>query len=245
LGWQFIKSTAFALQRSGDGYRFTGRGSGHGVGLCVIGSARLAEQGKSAEDILRQYFPGLTIRGVPERSTAAAPAAATSIYVPRGDEGEQAALAREADRAREEIARALGLAAPRVTLRFHPTTAEYERATGAPWFTSATVVNAEVHLLPLQVLRDRGVLDRTIRRGIAHVMLDPALKSRPAWVREGAAIYFTEPKTDIRPDPKASCPSDRELLKPVSAGALSNAFARARACFAKQIDSGRSWKDVR
>ena len=245
LGWQFIKSTAFELKRTADGYWFAGHGSGHGVGLCVIGSARLAEQGKSAEDILRQYFPGLTIaRGTAGHATAPAPAA-TSIYVPRGDEGEQAALARQTDRARDEIAKALGLAPARVTLRFHPTTADYERATATSWFTSAAVVNGELHLLPLQVLRDRGVLDRTIRRGVAHVMVDPILKSRPAWVREGAAMYFTESKSAVRPDLRASCPSDRELLKPVSPGALSNAYARARACFAKQIDAGRSWKDVR
>jgi hypothetical protein len=31
----------------------------------------------------------------------------------------------------------------------------------------------------------------------------------------------------------------------VSVGAWSNAYARARTCFAKQIASGRSWKDVR
>jgi hypothetical protein len=31
----------------------------------------------------------------------------------------------------------------------------------------------------------------------------------------------------------------------VSVGALSNAYARARACFAKQIQSGRAWRDVR
>ena len=62
LGWQFIKSTAFDLDRHGDTFRFAGRGSGHGVGLCVIGSARLAERGKSAEEILKRYFPGLTIR---------------------------------------------------------------------------------------------------------------------------------------------------------------------------------------
>ena len=246
LGWQFIKSTAFSVQRIGDSYRFAGRGSGHGVGLCVIGSARRAEQGKSAEDILRQYFPGLTIaRGAPERSTAAAPSAATSIYVPRGDEGEQAALSREADRARDEIAKALGVAPPRVALRFHPSTAAYEHATGVAWFTSAAVVNGELHLLPLQVLRDRGVLERTIRRGIAHVMVDPVLKTRPAWVREGAALYFSEPRADASLGGRVQCPSDRELLQPTSAGALSNAYTRARACFARQIDAGRSWKDIR
>jgi len=252
LGWQFIKSTVFELQRADESYRFTGRGSGHGVGLCVIGSARLAEQGKSAEDILRQYFPGLTIARSPAEVPRGTPARATSIYVPRGDEGEQGALMRQVERAREEIAKALGVPpSTRMTLRFHPTTADFERAAGAPWFTSAAVVDGELHLLPLQVLRDRGVLDRTIRRGLVHAMVDPILKSRPAWVREGAAMYFSEPRGDAQsnaPAPivsKASCPSDREVLKPVSPGALTNAYARARACFAKQIDAGRAWREVK
>src|SRR5262245_57038571 len=33
LGWQHIKSTAFDLTRTPDGYRLRGHGSGHGVGL--------------------------------------------------------------------------------------------------------------------------------------------------------------------------------------------------------------------
>jgi hypothetical protein len=49
----------------------------------------------------------------------------------------------------------------------------------------------------------------------------------------------------FKPSPRASCPDDHELLHPVSVGALSNAYARARACFAKQIQSGRSWREVR
>ena len=76
-------------------------------------------------------------------------------------------------------------------------------------------------------------------------MVDPVLQSRAVWVREGAALYFLEPRSDARPDPLAKCPDDRELLQPVSAGALSNAYARARACFARQIEAGKSWKDVR
>ena len=52
--------------------------------------------------------------------------------------------------------------AARVTLRFHPTTDDYERATGQAWFTSGAVVDHELHLLPLAVLRERGVLERTI-----------------------------------------------------------------------------------
>ena len=59
LGWQHVKSTAFDLRKKDGSYRFSGHGSGHGVGMCVIGSARLAERGVSAEDILARYFPGL------------------------------------------------------------------------------------------------------------------------------------------------------------------------------------------
>ena len=64
LGWQHIKSTVFDLRRHGDSYRFTGHGSGHGVGMCVIGSAKLAERGTTAAAILARYFPGLEISGL-------------------------------------------------------------------------------------------------------------------------------------------------------------------------------------
>ena len=61
LGWQQIKSTSFDIARTGRGYRLTGRGAGHGVGLCVIGSTRLAAAGERVDEILSRYFPGLEI----------------------------------------------------------------------------------------------------------------------------------------------------------------------------------------
>ena len=92
---------------------------------------------------------------------------------------------------RDDLARVLGVTAPaQVTLRFHPTTDDYESATGRAWFTSASLVNGELHLLPLATLRERGVLERTIRHELVHVMTDSVLDKRPLWVREGAAIYF-------------------------------------------------------
>jgi SpoIID/LytB domain protein len=285
LGWQHIKSTAFELRKKDGSYRFSGHGSGHGVGMCVIGSARLAEQGTSAEEILARYFPGLeisrgtgapvttTARTAPRpapsaparpaaRGTAAAPAPAAApivepdvmVSLPDGDEGERGAILKQTLKARDELARALGVPAPRVVLRFHPTTDDYERVTGQAWFTSGAVVNNELHLLPLTVLRDRGMLDRTIRHELVHVMADAALGKRPVWVREGAAIYFAgeqmipgEPqqRPAFKPEPRATCPDDNELLHPVSVGALSNAYSRARTCFAKQIQAGRAWREVR
>jgi len=175
------------------------------------------------------------------------------VSLPDDDEGERGAIVKQALKARDDVARTLGVPAPpRVTLRFHPTTDDYERVTGQAWFTSGAVVHDEVHLLPLAVLRARGVLERTIRHELVHIMTDAALGKRPAWVREGAAIYFAgeqpipgESARAFRPEPRASCPDDNELRRPVSVGALSNAYARARTCFAKQIQAGKNWRDVR
>ena len=278
LGWQRIKSTAFELRREGDSYRFTGHGSGHGVGLCVIGSARLAARGQRAETILARYFPGLAIStgGVTARGTATvpprdltAPAAspvpnrgltptaglvpAVLVSLPDDDEGERASIVKQTIGARDQLAQSLGVMPPRITLRFHATTDDYERVTGRAWFTSGAVINDEVHLLPVAVLRERGTLERAIRHELVHLMTDAALSGRAAWVREGAAIHFAggqavaDPpqRPAFRPEPRASCPADTELLQPVSVGALSNAAARARACFVKQLESGKSWRDVK
>jgi hypothetical protein len=131
-----------------------------------------------------------------------------------------------------------------MTVRFHPSTEDYERALGRPWFTLGTTLGSELHFLPVTMLRDRGLLDRTVRRELVHLMTDAILSDRPAWVREGAAMHFAEGGTT----PVARgliCPTDAELLRPVSAGALGNANSRARACFERQLTAGRAWRDIR
>ena len=40
------------------GFTLYGAGWGHGVGLCQIGAAGMAEQGKTCEEILSHYFKG-------------------------------------------------------------------------------------------------------------------------------------------------------------------------------------------
>ena len=56
---------------------------------------------------------------------------------------------------------------------------------------------------------------------------------------------FADPEAAAPSSGRGSCPGDAELLRPVSVGALNNAYARARACFARQIAAGRNWRDVR
>jgi len=81
---------------------------------------------------------------------------------------------------------------------------------------------------------------------VTHALLDGALAKRPMWVREGAAAYYSNAANAKRPKPgRVPCPSDAELLRPVSAGAQRDAHARAEACFARGIAEGRRWDEIR
>jgi SpoIID/LytB domain protein len=319
LGWQYLQSASFQLTRSGKAFRFTGHGNGHGVGLCVIGSAKLAEKGETARQILERYFPGTTIGTIGPRLTAAppdrdrpsiappprttvatpspsvsAPAASTApaasssttakpaaeipatappapvaaaapspsaapstsassatstatdvvISLPEGDEGERAVITSLVRRERDELARALGVEAPsRLTIRFHPTTDAFERMSGRPWFTLGSTGQNDLQFVPLTVLRDRGILERTIRRQLVHALADAALEGRPAWVRDGAAAYFAE--SGDSSSSRLACPVDVELTRPLSAGAYGDATRRARACFERQLSARKDWRTVK
>ncbi len=61
-----LRSTWFELDVETDGrvvshVTATGRGNGHGVGMCQHGALAMAEDGRSCEDILEHYYPGTEI----------------------------------------------------------------------------------------------------------------------------------------------------------------------------------------
>ncbi len=58
VGPDLIKSTRFTIEPEGDGFRFAGHGSGHGVGLCQHGARAMADGKAGYREILARYFPG-------------------------------------------------------------------------------------------------------------------------------------------------------------------------------------------
>lgn len=56
-----LKSTFFNICIAEDSVLFSGRGFGHGVGLCQEGAMQMASLGFSAIDILRFYFKDVRI----------------------------------------------------------------------------------------------------------------------------------------------------------------------------------------
>lgn len=62
LSSSHLKSSAFEIEKSPDGFVLRGHGWGHGVGLCQIGAAAMAAQGYDYRQILSHYYVGAEIK---------------------------------------------------------------------------------------------------------------------------------------------------------------------------------------
>ena len=273
LGWHLLKSTDFTIRRTSGGYRFDGKGYGHGVGMCVLGSVRRAEDGDSAREILRAYYPGLEISRLRESPATPGPSAAVAtvatgareppmareapeapgltLQLPAGAERERGALTDFARRALADLSQASGQQAPAgLRLVFHPSADSFRRETGEPWWTAARTSGSRIDLLPPAVLRERGTVESTLRHELAHALTGPALEGRPEWVKEGVAMHFAgePPPASLVGDGtprRLKCPSDDDLRRPVSAVSARQANALAAACVARALGDGAGWRDIR
>jgi SpoIID/LytB domain protein len=57
LSRSHLYSSAFDVERDGASFVLKGKGWGHGVGLCQIGAAVMADRGKNYREILTHYYP--------------------------------------------------------------------------------------------------------------------------------------------------------------------------------------------
>jgi stage II sporulation protein D len=270
IGAVDLRSTAFSIEKRGDSVRFTGRGFGHGVGMCVIGAGRRATRGESARAILAQYYPGLDltplsavaipvdafIAASPPRTGTAAPAVGAfapprapgiTVVVPRQSPLLASDLERMVVRAHAELAITVGTSVPSMTIRLHDTLDAFRLATNRPWWVSQVADGTTIDLAPASVLEQRGGIEASVRIAVAELLVADALGGRPAWVRVGAARYFSQAATAARRSalPRTRCPSNAELTLAVSAPAQRDAEARAEACFAREMEKTRDWRAVR
>jgi stage II sporulation protein D len=58
FGPKSIRSTSFEVRSDGTTFIFTGRGYGHGVGLCQAGALARLKAGARPDQVLARYYPG-------------------------------------------------------------------------------------------------------------------------------------------------------------------------------------------
>jgi hypothetical protein len=255
LGTTRLRSTAFTIVREGNVVRFTGRGYGHGVGMCVIGAGRRARRGESVEAILGQYYPNLQLTDVASAALAArapapsrvetSPASGIAVSVPRDSRMSARDLERMALMARDSLSRALGTTAGPVTVELHETLDKFRLEVRRPWWISAAVTGNTIDLAPAGLLAQREGVEATLRTAMAELLMAPAFADRPAWVRVGGARYFARNTRPAAPASNVSCPADAELTLALSAVAQREAEARAVQCFARAMAKVGDWRSVK
>lgn len=270
IGASVLRSTAFTMTRTPTGFRFVGRGYGHGVGMCVIGAGRRAQRGESAHDILSRYFPGLSIVRLESASSltrvpaptpvappiSGRPDAATPMaanVLPRnasvtivGVSGRADELDRIAVAAHDELSKTLGVVVSPITIELHDTLDAFRLATGRPWWVNAVAGGTTIDLAPLPVLAQRDGIPAAIRIAIAELLVAAPLADRPEWVRVGASRYFARTSgVPQQSKDRVRCPADAELTLAISATAQREAEARAESCFARAFAATRDWRSVR
>jgi len=62
-GYAKVRSLKMEIVPAAGGWRFTGEGWGHGVGLCQFGANGMARRGAGFREILARYYPGTEISG--------------------------------------------------------------------------------------------------------------------------------------------------------------------------------------
>jgi hypothetical protein len=98
------------------------------------------------------------------------------------------------------------------------------------------------------VLRERGLLESTLRHELAHALTADALNGAPRWMHEGVATWASQQSVSpslpgAAPAPATtSCPTDAEIAESASADALRRVYTAAARCYAREVAQGRSWK---
>ena len=261
IGSTTVRSTAFEIERDGGVVRLTGRGYGHGVGMCVIGAGRRATRGETMEQILAQYYPGLEMTSLTGPLTRTAPVlglpsavpapvrparGGVTVRVPAVSATSADTLENLARRAHDDLSRVLGVSVAPIAVTLHGSLEDFRAATGQPWWVSSVADGTSIELAPAALLAQREGLELTLRTAVADLLVAPALRDRPRWVRVGAARHFARSGAAAPPAGDAPrCPADAELTLAVSATAQREAEARAQACFASRFARTRDWRAVR
>jgi len=235
LGWNRIPSTWFEVSQQGDRFFFHGRGWGHGVGLCQKGAAAMAADGRTAQQILDQYFPGA--HSADEATGRAWQSFQGNGFVLESLDASDAAYLPQLARARAEAAQRSGLnAAETFTVRAFASTPAFRDAMLAPGWVAAFTEGNWIATQSLHTLAARHLLDATMLHEFLHALVErEAGPQAPLWLREGLVEVWSQPANRTKTAPTLNLNAVDAMLAHSSTEAESEAAHRAAAWYATRL----------
>ena len=184
LGWNTLRSDWFDVR----GTVFSGRGSGHGVGLCQRGADQMGTEGRGYREILAYYFPG-TEPGVSARGFEWTRMSGERVVLYTTRPSQDGAVLAAAERALRIDLERTGWTAPRgIEVRVYPDAESFRDATGEPGWVAAYAHGARIEMQPVHDA------EKTLRHELFHVLIEAqAAAGLPLWFREGLVEYLTAP----------------------------------------------------
>jgi Sporulation protein and related proteins len=226
LGWSRLPSDLYEITDAGDRFIFEGRGSGHGVGLCQAGAARMGEERKTYREILAFYYPGTTL-GVTAQGLSWQTLGGERVQVITTRAQQDKPTVALADRLARIAEARSGLhwdATPR--LRIYPTVATFRDATGEPGWVAASARGLTIRFQPRPP-------EPTILHELLHALVESRANARlPLWFREGAVLYLTTSQKSK--GKKVPPPADSAFLHTQSEAR--QAYHAAQTCFTALVD---------
>ena len=240
LGWNQVRSDLYEVATNHDDVIFSGRGAGHGVGLCQAGAEEMAKEGQSYKQILAFYYPRAELGG----------SAQGLVWQKR--EGERFEMLStqpnqdaEALRAAEAILPALESELGwkldfKIQMKVYPTLDAYRDSTGQAGWIAAFTRSHKISLQPVAVLEKKSALQSTLRHEFVHLLIEArAHANTPLWFHEGLALYFADRASDSARNFEPVQMTDAELERAFSQTqdrqGLERAYAAARTKVAQMI----------
>lgn len=214
LGWNKIRSDLYEIRNGGGRVFFSGRGSGHGVGLCQAGAEEMAREGKSYRDILNFYYPGTQLVTAADASNWHEESSERIDLLSTNPESDSAILP-IAERILTEDESAIGWPlAFRPQLQIFPTMDAYRNSTRQPGWVAASVRGHTIRLQPWIELQRRAIVESTLRHEFYHLLVEShATATTPVWFREGIVLYLSNPQNaDAQiSDARVSAMTDQQM----------------------------------
>ena len=118
---------------------------------------------------------------------------------------------------------------PNLEVAFNETTGDFVGRTGMPPWAAAATKRNKIELQPLKLLKQRRILETTLRHELVHVLIDEIGGGQtPRWLTEGMALFLAgEGRLLEQKSSMSVAMVEQALATPKSAGEMKSAYAAA------------------